>query len=123
MKAGLLHVKTYLRWYFLLFLIILATFLFWTLFSQKEEGVLTFAVLDVGQGDSLFIESPTGVQVIVDGGPGNNLLKELPKVMPWYDRSIDMIVVTNPDSDHYEGFIKFLNKYSVASLLEPGTTN
>jgi competence protein ComEC len=63
------------------------------------------------------------VQIIVDGGPGSSLLKEIPRVLPWYDRSVDMIFVTNPDSDHYEGFIKFLDKYSVEALVESGTTN
>ncbi len=123
MKEGFLHIKTYFRWYFLLLLIVLATILLFILLNPKKVGIMTFAVLDVGQGDALYIESPTGTQVIVDGGPGNNLLKVLPKVLPFYDRSVDMIVVTNPDSDHYEGFIKFLDKYSVANVLEPGTTN
>lgn len=84
---------------------------------------MTVAFLNVGQGDSIFIESPTGVQVIVDGGPAKNLMKEIPHVLPFYDRHIDMIVVTNPDKDHYEGFIGFLKKYSVDVVLEPGTTN
>ena len=123
MQQGLLHIKKYFRWYFLVTLFILALILLLTLINPKREGVLTFAVLDVGQGDALYIESPNGNQVIVDGGPGNNLLKALPKVIPFYDRDIDMIVVTNPDSDHYEGFIKFLDKYKAESILEPGTTN
>ncbi len=123
MKDSLLHIREYFRWYFLLLLIVTATVLLYVVLIPKKEGVLTFAVLDVGQGDALYIESPSGTQVIVDGGPGNNLLKGLPKVMPFYDRSVDMIVVTNPDSDHYEGFIKFLDKYSVENILEPGTTN
>jgi len=123
MQRSYLHIRQYLRWYFLLVLIALAVVLFWVLLSPKKDGILTFAMLDVGQGDALYIESPTGTQVIVDGGPGNNLLKALPKVMPFYDRTVDMIVVTNPDADHYEGFIKFLDKYSVDNILEPGTTN
>lgn len=123
MQRSYLHIKEYLRWYFLLVLIALVMVLFFVLLTPKKVGILTFAVLDVGQGDALYIESPTGTQVIIDGGPGNNLLKALPKVMPFYDRSVDMIVVTNPDSDHYEGFIKFLDKYSVDNVLEPGTTN
>jgi len=96
----------------------------WSVVLDKEKiGVLKFVVLDIGQGDAIFIESPTGVQIIVDGGPNNNLLKQIPKVIPWYDRTVDMIVVTNPDADHYEGFIKFLDKYKVKKILEPGTTN
>ncbi len=115
--------RQYLKWYFVLGLILISILLFTALFSPKNKGVLKFTVMDVGQGDALFIESPTGVQIIVDGGPGNNLLKEIPKVLPWYDRSVDMIFVTNPDSDHYEGFIKFLDKYSVEAIVESGTTN
>ena len=50
-------------------------------------------------------------------------MKAISKVMPWYDRSVDMVVVTNPDQDHYEGFIPLLDKYKVKYVLEPGTTN
>lgn len=91
--------------------------------AEKGSGVLKFIVLDVGQGDALYIESPTGKQVIVDGGPNKNLLREITKVMPQYDKHIDMIVVTNPDRDHYESFIPLLDKYKVDAVLEPGTTN
>lgn len=115
--------RKYLKWYFVLGLLVIAILLLYAVFFKNTEGVLKFTVMDVGQGDSIYIESPTGVQIIVDGGPGSNLLKEIPKVLPWYDRSIDMIFVTNPDSDHYEGFIKFLDKYSVGGLVESGTTN
>lgn len=115
--------RKYLKWYFILGLLVIVILLLYAVFLKNTEGVLKFTVMDVGQGDSIYIESPTGVQIIVDGGPGNNLLKEIPKVLPWYDRSVDMIFVTNPDSDHYEGFIKFLDKYSVGGLVESGTTN
>src|SRR6185369_171130 len=76
-----------------------------------------------GQGDALFIESPTGTKVLIDGGPGNALGSELSHVLPWYDRHIDMMVVTNPDKDHYEGFISLLKNYSVDVELESGTVS
>lgn len=115
--------KSNIKWLLLLGLFALGFILWNVMLSKNEEGILTFAVLDIGQGDSLFIKSPTGKQILIDGGPGNNLSREIGKVLSWYDRSVDMIVVTNPDSDHYEGFIKFLDKYKVGKVLEPGTTN
>ncbi len=123
MKAVFYHVRQYLRWYVLLalFFIFCVTLVF--IFNEKRDHILKFAVLDVGQGDALFIESPTGVQVLVDGGPNNSLSREISKVMPFYDRHIDMIVVTNPDLDHYSGFLKLLDKYKVDYDLESGTTN
>lgn len=84
---------------------------------------LTFAMLDVGQGDSLFIESKEGVQVLVDGGPPGKLLGKLSQVTPFYDRSIDLIIITNPDLDHIGGFIDLLKNYKVGAVLEPGTIN
>lgn len=119
--ASYLH--TYAAWYTLILLIILAFVLYSVVQNENRKGILTFAVLNVGQGDALYIESPTGTQVIVDGGPGKALMREVAKVAPWYDRSIDMIVVTNPDKDHYEGFIPLLKKYSVETALLSGTNS
>lgn len=123
MRKTFSHVYDYLRWYVLMALAIFSIILWSVVFHENQHGLLTFAVLNIGQGDSLFIESPTGTQVLVDGGPDKNLMKEISKVVPWYDRHIDMLVVTNPDKDHYEGFIPLLNKYSVDVVLEPGTNN
>jgi len=88
--------------------------------SWRTGGTLTFAVLNVGQGDSLYIEGPTGIQVVVDGGPDGSLLRELPKVMPLFDRSLDAVIETHPDADHISGFIDLLKRYEVGYFIEPG---
>ncbi len=123
MQGTYLHIKKYFRWYLLLLLIVASVVLWRAYLKESREGVLTFAVLDVGQGDALFIESPTGKQVLVDGGAGKNLLREISKVVPWYDRDLDVLFVTNPDRDHYEGFISLLDKYRVDLFVESGTKN
>ena len=89
--------------------------------SQKKE--LTVAFLDIGQGDAIFIEAPNGNQVIIDGGPNSKILHELGGLMPWYDKTIDMLVITNPDKDHIAGFVDILKRYKVSYLLESGTEN
>ncbi len=88
--------------------------------TPSPSGVLTFAVLDVGQGDALYIESPTGVQVVIDGGPGDALLQALPAVMPALDRSLDAVIGTHPDADHIGGFTALLERYEVGVYIEPG---
>ena len=88
--------------------------------TPHSSGILTFAVLDIGQGDALYIESPAGVQVVVDGGPDDSLLRALPAVMPALDRSLDAIIETHPDSDHIGGFSGLLNRYEVGVFISPG---
>lgn len=91
------------------------------IFSSKGGGLLEVAFLNIGQGDAIFIETPNGNQILVDGGPGNNVIGELSKRMSFFDDSIDMIVVTNPDRDHIEGFLGVLKKFDVGLVVEPGT--
>jgi competence protein ComEC len=123
MRKILSYIRTYLRWYVLLFLVIIGLILCYAVFHEDRGNRLTVTFLNVGQGNSVFIESPTGTQVIIDGGPNNNLMKEISSVLPWYDRSVDMLVISNTDQDHYDGFIPFLRKFSADVVLEPGTTN
>lgn len=94
----------------------------WTaVYIETPPGKLTFAVLDIGQGDALFIQSPTGVEVLIDSGSGGGaLLRELPKVMHRGDRSIDAVIETHPDSDHMGGFTDLLQRYKVGAFIEPG---
>lgn len=41
--------------------------------------------------------------------------------MPFGDRSIDILLVTNPDADHFAGFIELLEEYYVGVVIELGT--
>jgi competence protein ComEC len=105
------------------FLIFLNIFLWNVLYSEKSSRVLTVAFLNIGQGDGIYIESPTHNQLLVDGGPPRAILSELGGVMKFYDRSVDMILVTNPDQDHIGGLIDVLDSYNVEVAIEPGTFN
>ena len=89
-------------------------------FAATPSGVLTFAVLNIGQGDALFIESPTGVQVLIDGGPDSSILREFPKVMGIFDRSIDAVIATHPDADHIAGLVDVVRRYKMGAFIEPG---
>lgn len=89
--------------------------------SERRGDELTVAFLNVGQGDAIFIEAPNGNQIIFDGGPNGKILTELSEMIPFYDRTIDMIVVTNPDKDHYAGFLDLLARYEVEKFMEAGT--
>lgn len=115
------HIRTYFRWYILLCFVFLSLTLWYVAIHENRGNKMTVTFLNIGQGDAIYIESPTGTQVVVDGGPDRALMKEISAVMPWYDRHIDMLIITNPDKDHYEGFIPLLDKYSVDAEMEPGT--
>ncbi|MDP3975009.1 MAG: MBL fold metallo-hydrolase [Candidatus Jorgensenbacteria bacterium] len=90
-------------------------------YTDASGAIVHF--LDVGQGDAAFVELPGGVQILIDGGPPNGrLLQKLSEVMPPSDRTIDLVVMTHPELDHYGGFIELLERYRVGAFLETGVT-
>ncbi len=107
--------------FLLIGLLVFGNIFVWTL--PTPHG-LTVSFLNIGQGDSIFIEGPTGIQILVDAGPPDkSVLRELGSVMPFYDRSIDALVETHPDQDHIGGVPDVVGRYSVGKFLEPGIPN
>jgi len=86
--------------------------------GEAGGGYLTVAFLDVGQGDAIFITTPDGVQVLIDGGPDAAVLRGLPQVMPLLDRTIDVVLATHPDKDHIGGLVDVFNRYSVGTIIQ-----
>ncbi len=74
--------------------------------------------LNVGQGDSIFIQSPSGVQMLIDGGKNREVIRALSREMPLFDRSIDIVIGTHPDADHIGGLPDILKRYSVSLIVE-----
>jgi competence protein ComEC len=73
--------------------------------------------LDVGQGDATLIMPEEGVQILIDGGPGDFVLEKLGKYMPPWDRKIEVLILTHPHLDHMEGLIDVLNRYEVGETI------
>lgn len=98
-----------------------AVILFVVLWPHTQP--LRISILDVGQGDSILIQSPTGVNVLVDGGPDRSVVRELPTRMGPLDRTIDLMVETHPDKDHIAGLADVLESYEVKHFMSPGLPN
>jgi competence protein ComEC len=88
----------------------------------RPDGRMHVAFLDVGQGDAIFVQTPAGRQLLVDGGRYSSaLLDELGRQMPFWDHSIDIILATHPDDDHIAGLVDVLERYDVSQLLTNGS--
>jgi competence protein ComEC len=83
------------------------------------DDELHVSFLDVGQGDAILIERGSQ-QVLIDGGPSPQALtRELGDRMPFWDRTIELVVLTHPDDDHISGLVEVLERYKVERVLYP----
>ncbi len=88
--------------------------------QTRPDFLLHVDFLNVGQGDSIFIQTYLGSQIIIDGGPSDKVISELGNNMPFFDRTIDMIILTHPDADHISGFVDVLKRYKVKKIFWTG---
>jgi competence protein ComEC len=88
--------------------------LVWAAALAQPDGRLHVWFLDVGQGDGILIQTPGGRQVLIDGGAsGQALLGELGAVMPFWDRSLDLVVLTHSDADHMLGQVEAAGRFAI----------
>jgi competence protein ComEC len=81
---------------------------------------LELVFFDVEQGDAIFFETPQGNQVLLDGGPNSKVLTRLGAVMPFWDKSLDLVILSHPDADHITGLVAVFEHYEVQNVLWTG---
>lgn len=89
--------------------------LYW---NARQNARVNF--FSVGQGDAILIETPGGNEILVDGGPNDTVLAKLGRALPFWDRSIDLVLLTHPHADHVSGLVEVLKRYRVGAVIESG---
>lgn len=90
--------------------------LIWALVAQSPDNCLHLVFCDVGQGDAVLI-SYQETQILIDGGPNDKVLDCLAKNLPFTDRTIEMVVLTHPNADHYAGLTSVIKRYDVSQFV------
>jgi len=88
--------------------------------DAKQGKFLKLDFFDVGQGDAIFIETMDKKQVLIDGGPDLSILEKIGRKMPFYDRYIDLIVLSHPEADHLNGLIEVIKRYKIGAIITTG---
>ena len=105
----------------MIFLFIISVLVWVGLFIEENNNdFLKVKFFDVGQGDAELIITPDKKQVLIDGGPDLSILEKLGKSMPFYDRYIDLVILTHPEADHLNGLIEVLKRYQVGAIITSG---
>jgi len=97
------------------FLSLLTIFFLYLLQTFNNQTKIIFC--DVGQGDAAYIRIKNKVDVLIDAGPDKKVLHCLGKYMPFWDRKIELAIISHHDKDHYGGFLYIIDRYQIDKLL------
>lgn len=104
--------------------VLLAIPVFWFYYPKiQTEKRSEIAFLDVGQGDAVLIQTPFGQNILIDGGPDGSVIQKLEDELSWWDRKIDLMVLTHPHDDHVAGLIDVIGRFHVAKVLYTGVAH
>ncbi len=102
----------------LLFSVFSLVFIF-TFFANNRNSVV---FCDVGQGNATYIRNVPDIDIIVDAGQDARVLECLGRHMPFFDRKVELLIITHPDSDHYGGAIHIINRFKVNNVITSSRT-
>ncbi|MDD3098217.1 MAG: MBL fold metallo-hydrolase [Candidatus Pacebacteria bacterium] len=102
--------------YSLIILICVNIFTYWIIFEYfyLGRGIVNF--LDVGQGDAELVQTYLG-NILIDAGPDASLVRELNNSLPFFDRTIDLFILSHPNKDHFYGIFEILDKYKIRAVM------
>jgi competence protein ComEC len=112
-----------LRTGYLLSGLVTGLILLFSFVTTLPDGKLHVVFCNVGQGDAAYVRFPDGRDMLVDGGPNNKVINCLGKYMPFWDRTIDMIVLSHPQKDHLGGLVDVLNRFTVNYFVHSRVDN
>lgn len=93
-------------------------------FSYFEDcGKLKVIFFDIGQGDSALIRTPNGDNILIDGGPSSRVVQKLGEYLPFFDKDIELMILTHPHADHVTGLVEVLKRYDIKKVLTTDLEN
>ncbi|USN53249.1 MAG: MBL fold metallo-hydrolase [Candidatus Nomurabacteria bacterium] len=92
----------------------------YVVWSYRQVHFVRVTTLDIGQGDAILIQALQHFDVLTDAGADMTVVERLGERLPYFDRTIELLVLTHPDADHVTGFVEVLHRYHVQSVLLTG---
>ncbi len=117
------HKREFIRIVLLAFIFIVVSDVSQWIISQPRwekfftQGNLQVYFLNVGQGDATLIRTPYGKNILIDAGPDLSVVYRLGEELPFYERVIDLVILTHPNQDHILGLLEILNRYQVGQVM------
>ncbi|MCL4378713.1 MAG: MBL fold metallo-hydrolase [Actinobacteria bacterium] len=106
-----------------------------TKFSETVQEVITDTTIatiksplkvhfiDVGQGDSILIQTPEGNTMLIDGGPQSSASSLVSYLKDLGITKLNVVIATHPHEDHIGGLVSVLNNFEVGNILDSGVNH
>ncbi|MGB9743434.1 MAG: ComEC/Rec2 family competence protein [Minisyncoccales bacterium] len=101
--------------------LLIFNFLAWSvIYHLNKPHSLEVVFFDVGQGNAALIKSTNGHYILIDSGPNASILEKLAKEIPFWQKKIDLVIITHAHKDHFAGLADVMERYRVENIIWNG---
>lgn len=86
---------------------------------EFREPLLEVYFFHLDRGRSIFLRTPHGKTILIDGGQTSEIMRELTKIFPFYRRRIDTLIVTSSAPKNVGGLVEVATRYDIGKVIEP----
>lgn len=102
-------------WKFICIVEFLIAIVVWMAVLESDQK-FHLVTCNVGQGDAI-LAVYQNTEILVDGGPDRKVLDCLGKYLPFWDRTIELVILTHPEKDHYGGLVDVFKRYHIDNFM------
>src|SRR3989344_4405648 len=100
--------------------IFISSFFVWYILSiSSSSGKLEIYFLKLNRGHAVFIRTPKNENILINGGQNSEIIKELTRILPFYERRIDILIMTSAEHRNVGGLVDIIKRYEVKKIIEP----
>ncbi|GGK03628.1 MBL fold hydrolase [Lentibacillus kapialis] len=100
--------------------IIITFFISSPVVDAEQQPSMDVHFIDVGQGDSILVETPSDKNILIDGGPPGAGKKVIAFLEEQNVDKLDLLIATHPDIDHIGGLIDVMKSVEVDRIMDTG---
>jgi len=89
-------------------------------YNLTSNLVDKISFLNIGQGDSSLIVSKRGESILIDCGPNSKVIDQIENKLGYWNKKIDLLIITHGDKDHYGGCRDIIERFEVSKVMING---
>lgn len=109
------NIISFRKFLLVVFLGVISFFIYFYFVYNNKLTTLVFC--NVGQGDGIYLRIKNRFDLVIDAGPDKSILRCLGRYMPFWDKKIELVILTHPNKDHYYGFFYLINRYQIEKFI------
>ena len=112
-------IKQYWKWGMVSSILVVGAFGLYVYHWEHRKPVLEVYFFSLNKGRAIFMRTPQNKTILLGGGQTSEIIREITKIMPFYRRKLDFVIVPSAVPAQIGELVEILDRYDVGEIIMP----